>query len=157
MTEMAIFGAGCFWGVEQAFRRIPGVVNVTVGYAGGRIDHPTYEQVCTGQTGHAEVARVEFDPDQVAYGRLLEVFFSIHNPTLVNRQGPDVGTQYRTVIFTQSPAQAEAAQAARQRIDDAGWFAKPVATQITPAGAFWPAEDYHQDYFGKRGGGGCHI
>lgn len=157
MSEMAIFGAGCFWGVEQAFRKLPGVLDVTVGYAGGTTEQPTYEQVCTGRTGHAEVARVEFDPEQISYEKLLEVFFSIHNPTLVNRQGPDVGTQYRTAIYTLSPEQERAAQTARKRIDDAGWFPKPVATEIAPAGAFWPAEDYHQDYFGKRGGGACHI
>ena len=157
MTDTAIFGAGCFWGVEQAFRKIPGVTDVTVGYSGGTTQHPSYQQVCTGDTGHAEVARVEFDPERVTYERLLEVFFSIHNPTQVNRQGPDVGTQYRSAIFTLSPEQERAAQAARQRIDAAGWFPKPVATQISPAGPFWAAEEYHQNYFEKRGGWACHI
>lgn len=157
MTETAIFAAGCFWGVEQAFRRVPGVVNVTVGYSGGDAANPTYEQVCTGTTGHAEVARVEYDPEKVGYEHLLKVFFSIHNPTQVNRQGPDIGTQYRTAIFTLNGEQEQAARGAVRQLDEARWFPKPVATQVLPAGPFWPAEDYHQDYFGKRGGGACHI
>ena len=157
MSELATFGAGCFWGVEEAFRGRPGVLATTVGYAGGDVAEPTYQQVCTDATGHAEVVQVEFDPDRISYQRLLDLFFSIHNPTLVNRQGADVGRQYRSVVFTHSPEQAAAAEAAKRRIDEAGFLPKPVATEITAAGPFWPAEEEHQQYFAKRGGGGCHV
>lgn len=152
MSDWAMFGAGCFWGVETAFRRVPGVLDVTVGYSGGTTDHPTYEQVCSDRTGHVEVVRVEFDQQKVSYERLVEVFFSIHNPTQVDRQGPDIGSQYRSVIFTHTPEQDQIAHAVRQRIADGGWFAKPVATQIEKAGLFWPAEEYHQRYHEKHGG-----
>ena len=157
MSELATFGAGCFWGVEQAFRRQAGVLDAIVGYAGGATESPTYHDVCADRTGHAEVVQVEFDPARIAYGKLLDLFFSMHNPTLLNRQGPDVGSQYRSVIFTHSPQQQAEAEAAKQRIDAAGFFPKPVVTQIQPAPPFWPAEDYHQRYFEKRGGGACHI
>jgi len=157
MSELATFGAGCFWGVEDAFRGRPGVLTTTVGYAGGHVAEPTYQQVCTDTTGHAEVVQVEFDPARITYHQLLDLFFSIHNPTQVNRQGPDVGRQYRSVVFTHSPEQAAAAAAAKRRIDEAGFLPKPVATEIVAAGRFWSAEEYHQQYFAKRGGGGCHI
>jgi peptide-methionine (S)-S-oxide reductase len=157
MSEFATFGAGCFWGVEQTFRAVPGVIDAIVGYAGGTTEQPSYQAVCTGGTGHAEVVKVEFDPAKVNYERLVQVFFGAHDPTQVNRQGPDVGTQYRSAIFTHSAEQAALALAAKQRIDQAGWFPKPLATVIEPAGPFWPAEDYHQRYLEKRGGGSCHI
>jgi peptide-methionine (S)-S-oxide reductase len=156
-TEKATFGAGCFWGVEQEFRKIPGVVDAAVGYAGGSLDNPTYRDVCTDRTGHAEVVEVDFDPSVVSYDRLLDVFWSAHDPTQVNRQGPDVGTQYRSVIFTHSPEQESAARASRDRLDQSGRFRRPIATQIEPASKFWRAEDYHQQYLAKRGLGSCHV
>ena len=154
--EKAAFGAGCFWGVEEAFRTLPGVVKTTVGYQGGHTQNPTYKDVCTDTTGHAEVVLVEFDPSQVNYDRLLDVFFSNHNPTEVNRQGPDSGTQYRTVIFTYSDAQKQAALAARDRLAASGKFKKPIATQVQDAPEFYPAEEYHQQYLLKRGMTHCH-
>lgn len=154
--EKAAFGAGCFWGVEEAFRTLPGVVKTTVGYQGGHTQNPTYKDVCTDTTGHAEVVLVEFDPSQVSYDRLLDVFFSNHNPTEVNRQGPDSGTQYRTVIFTYSDAQKQAALAARDRLAASGKFKKPIATQVQDAPEFYPAEEYHQQYLLKRGMTHCH-
>jgi peptide-methionine (S)-S-oxide reductase len=156
-TEKATFGAGCFWGVEEEFRKIPGVVDAAVGYAGGSLDNPTYRDVCTDRTGHAEVVEVDFDPSVVSYDRLLDVFWSAHDPTQVNRQGPDVGTQYRSVIFTHSPEQESAARASRDRLDQSGRFRRPIATQIEPASKFWRAEDYHQQYLAKRGLGSCHV
>ena len=147
MTETAIFGAGCFWGVEAAFRRVDGVVETAVGYAGGQTAEPGYYDVCSGQTGHAEVVRVVFDPERVDYERLLELFWQVHDPTQVNRQGPDIGTQYRTVIFYGSEAQKEAAEASKAKLVAAG---HPIATQIEPAPEFWIAEDYHQQYFEKN-------
>lgn len=149
----AMLGAGCFWGVEETFRGVPGVTDVTVGYSGGTKDAPTYEQVCTGNTGHAEVVLIEFDPRKVDYDELLEVFWDCHDPTQVNRQGPDVGTQYRSAIFTFDDDQAEAARVAKQEVDASGRFTRPIATEITPAGPFWPAEDYHQQFLAKRRGG----
>jgi peptide-methionine (S)-S-oxide reductase len=157
MKEIATFGAGCFWGVEEAFRRVPGVLDAAVGYAGGQAAHPTYREVCTGRTGHAEAVQVEFDPAVVGYERLLELFWSIHDPTQLNRQGPDVGTQYRSVIFFHSPAQEAAARASKEKLERSGGSSRPVVTQILPAGEFWRAEEYHQRYFEKNGGGGCHI
>lgn len=148
--EKAIFAAGCFWGVEDAFRRVEGVQDAFSGYTGGSGENPTYKQVCTGTTGHAEAVEVVFDPAQVTYERLLEVFFKIHDATQVNRQGPDVGTQYRTGIFYLSDAQKAAAEKAKAKVPGA-------ATEITPASTFWKAEEYHQRYFEKNGGGGCHV
>ena len=156
-TEKATFGAGCFWGVEEEFRKIPGVLDAAVGYAGGTMDNPTYRDVCTDRTGHAEVVEVDFDPSVVSYERLLDVFWSSHDPTQVNRQGPDVGTQYRSVIFTHSPEQESAARASRDRLDQSGRLRRPIATQIEPAPRFWRAEDYHQQYLAKRGLGSCHV
>ncbi len=147
-TEKATFGAGCFWQVETAFRELDGVVGTAVGYEGGTVDNPTYEQVCSDRTGHAEVAQVEFDPERISYEELLEKFWVIHDPTQVNRQGPDVGTQYRSVIFTHSEAQAEAAQASKQRAQER--FRQPIVTEIEPAQPFWRAEEYHQCYLQKR-------
>ncbi len=145
----ATFAAGCFWGVEAAFRRVSGVRSTSVGYAGGHAPKPTYEQVCSGATGHAEVVRVEYDPATVTYDRLLDVFWASHDPTQVNRQGPDIGEQYRSVIFAHDPGQAEAAEASRKAV--AARLPRPVATAIEPAGDYWPAEDYHQQFFEKRG------
>ncbi len=150
-TERATFGAGCFWQVEMAFRELDGVVDTAVGYEGGHVDHPTYEQVCSGTTGHAEVAEVTFDPARISYDELLDVFWRIHDPTQVNRQGPDVGDQYRTVVFTHSPEQEAAATASRERVQER--LSKPVATSIEPATGFWRAEEYHQCYLDKRGSG----
>ena len=146
----AMFGAGCFWGVEETFRAVEGVSNVTVGYSGGMVDSPSYEAVCTGRTGHAEVVLVEFDPKKVDFDELLEVFWDCHDPTQVNRQGPDVGTQYRSAVFTFDEDQSDAARRSKSEQDASGRFARPIATEITPAGPFWPAEDYHQQYLAKR-------
>lgn len=152
---LATFGAGCFWGVEEAFRQVDGVVDVTVGYEGGTFDNPTYEDVCTGRTGHTEVVQVEYDPARVSYEELVEVFFRIHDPTQVNRQGPDIGWQYRSVIFFHTPEQERAAQAIKRKLELAKRFPAPIATAIEPARTFWPAEEYHQQYYAKRGGGAC--
>ncbi len=156
-TEKATFGAGCFWGVEETFRDLKGVFSTAVGYAGGTKDNPTYEDICTDETGHAEVVEVEFDPAQITYEELLEVFWSNHNPTTLNRQGPDVGTQYRSVIFYHSPDQKSVAESSRKKIDVSGRFRRPVVTQIEPAPKFWRAEDYHQRYLQKRGQSHCAI
>ena len=147
----ATFGAGCFWGVEVAFRQLKGVTDVAVGYAGGRLENPAYEDVCSGSTGHAEVVEVDYDPDQVSYEQLLEVFWSSHNPTQLNRQGPDVGSQYRSAIFTHDEDQAEAARRSKAALEQSGRYARPIVTEITPAGPFWRAEAYHQRYFERRG------
>ena len=147
---IATFGAGCFWGVESAFRRVEGVTSTSVGYAGGTLANPTYQDVCTGKTGHAEVVQVEFDPAVVSYDRLLDVFFDIHDPTQVDRQGPDVGSQYRSVVFTHDADQATAAETAKQQLASAGAPDRPIATAIEPAGDYWLAEDYHQQYDEKR-------
>ena len=154
-TEKAAFGAGCFWGVEETFRKLKGVTSTTVGYAGGTKEHPTYEDVCSDETGHAEVVQVEFDPSQVSYRELLDVFWSNHNPTTLNRQGPDVGRQYRSVIFYHSPEQEAAAE--KSKIDMGGRFHRPIVTQIEPARKFWRAEEYHQRYLEKRGQSHCAI
>jgi peptide-methionine (S)-S-oxide reductase len=156
-TEKAMFGAGCFWGVEETFRNLKGVLSTAVGYAGGAKENPTYENVCTDKTGHAEVVEVEFDPSQITYDELLDVFWSNHNPTTLNRQGPDVGTQYRSVIFYFSPQQKSTAEAFKKRIDASGRFRQPVVTQIEPAPTFWRAEEYHQRYLQKRGKSHCAI
>lgn len=150
--EQATFAAGCFWGVEEAFRRMPGVVDTAVGYAGGTTENPSYEEVCSGGTGHAEAVRVSFDPAKVSYEQLLELFWELHDPTQVDRQGPDIGTQYRSAIFTHGAAQAEAAEASKARLAESGRYRRPIATAIEPAGPFWLAEAYHQQYFAKRGG-----
>ena len=155
--DKAAFGAGCFWGVEEAFRTLPGVTATTVGYMGGHTQNPTYKEVCTDTTGHAEVVLVEFDVAQITYEQLLEVFFTNHNPTEVNRQGPDVGTQYRSVIYTYNEAQEVAATTARDTLAASDKFKKPIATAIEPAPVFYPAEDYHQQYLKKRGMASCHI
>lgn len=153
----AMFGAGCFWGVEVTFRQVPGVTNVTVGYSGGVIDNPTYEAVCSGTTNHAEVVLVEFDPAAVRYETLLEVFWSMHDPTTLNRQGPDVGTQYRSAAYFYDEKQREGAEASKRAVDESGRHANPVVTEISPAAPFYAAEDYHQRYLEKRGLASCHI
>ena len=154
--EKALFGAGCFWGVEDFFRQVPGVAAAVSGYAGGTIQAPTYKQVCAGDTNHAEVVEVSFDPAAVSYETLVDLFFKMHNPTTRNRQGPDVGTQYRSVIFTHGPEQARIAAQVRDRVAASGEWKAPVVTQIEDAPPFWPAEDYHQRYFQKHGGT-CHV
>ena len=151
MSELATFAAGCFWGVEATFQQVPGVQETTVGYTGGSKDNPTYEEVCTDRTGHAEAIKIRFDPNVVSYDKLLAIFFESHDPTQVNRQGPDVGSQYRTAIFTHSPAQEATANAAIKTLNEAKRFPRPIATQVVPAGTFFDAEDYHQKYFEKRG------
>ena len=155
--EKATFGAGCFWGVEAIFRSIPGVASTVVGYCGGKTDNPTYKDVCTDTTGHAEVVEITFDPVQLTYEQLLETFWKLHDPTTPNRQGPDVGSQYRSVIFFHSPAQEAAARAAKERLDKSGQFRNPVVTQIVPAAPFYKAAEYHQRYLEKRGRASCHI
>ena len=152
-----MFGAGCFWGVEETFRNLKGVISTAVGYAGGTKDSPSYEDVCTDETGHAEVVEVEFDPAQISYDQLLDVFWSNHNPTTLNRQGPDVGTQYRSVIFFYSPEQKAAAEASKQKLENSGRFPRSIVTQIEPAPKFWRAEEYHQEYLKKRGQTHCAI
>ncbi len=157
MQEIATFGAGCFWGIEAAFRRVPGVLDAAVGYSGGQTQNPSYQEVCTDTTGHAEVVQVTFDSEKVSYDQLLNVFWTIHDPTQVNRQGPDYGAQYRTAIFFHSPEQEATAKKSKQAIETGGKLRRPVATEITPAGPFWRAEEYHQRYLEKRGAASCHI
>ncbi len=154
--EKALFGAGCFWGVEHFFREVPGVIAAVSGYAGGINDNPTYRQVCSGATNHAEVVEVTFDPAKVSYEKLVDLFFKMHNPTTRNRQGPDVGTQYRSVIFANSPEQTAVAKAKIAELTAAGTFRSPIVTTVEGAARFWPAEDYHQRYFEKHGGS-CHV
>lgn len=151
----ATFGAGCFWGTEKHFAEIPGVSEAVSGYEGGKLDHPTYQDVCGNKTGHAEVVEVTYDPAQVSYEKLLDEFFSMHNPTTLNRQGPDTGTQYRSAIFVHDDEQRRAAEAAIERAQPK--FAKPIVTSIEPAQTFWRAEDYHQKYLEKRGMKSCHV
>lgn len=155
--EKAAFGAGCFWGVEAAFRKLAGVTDTAAGYMGGNTDNPTYKQVCTGTTNHAEVVLVEFDPNVISYDALLDLFWRCHNPTQLNRQGPDVGTQYRSAIFTYSAAQQEAAESSRARLAASGKYKQEIVTDITPAATFFIAEDYHQQYLEKRGLASCHL
>ncbi|HWY06760.1 MAG TPA: peptide-methionine (S)-S-oxide reductase MsrA [Candidatus Acidoferrales bacterium] len=157
MQELATFGAGCFWGIETAFRRVPGVLDAAVGYSGGHTQNPNYREVCTDTTGHAEVVQVTFDPEKVSYDQLLDVFWTIHDPTQVNRQGPDYGAQYRTAIFFHSPEQEAVAKRSKQALEASGKLRRPVATEVTPAGPFWRAEEYHQRYLEKRGAASCHI
>jgi peptide-methionine (S)-S-oxide reductase len=156
-TENATFGAGCFWGVEAAFRRVPGVVQTAVGYMGGTLRNPTYQDVCTDQTGHAEVVQVEYDASRVSYDDLLKVFWENHDPTQLNRQGPDLGMQYRSVIFFNTPEQETAARASKEGLERAGVYKRPIVTEIRPASDFWRAEDYHQQYLEKRGLAHCSI
>ena len=152
--EKATFGAGCFWGVEHFFREVPGVSAAVSGYSGGHAERPTYRQVCSGATNHAEVVEVTFDPAKVSYATLVDLFFKMHDPTTMNRQGPDVGTQYRSAIFTHSPEQE---RVAKERLEAAkSRFKRPIVTVVEPAQTFWPAEDYHQRYFEKNGGS-CHV
>jgi peptide-methionine (S)-S-oxide reductase len=153
--KKATFGAGCFWGVELAFRQVEGVSDVAVGYEGGQTLNPTYREVCTGRTGHAEVVEVDYDPEKVTYARLLDVFFSIHDPTTPNRQGPDVGTQYRSAIFTHDPEQQAEALASKAALDAGGRFRRPIVTEVTPASPFTRAEEYHQRYLEKTGRAAC--
>jgi peptide-methionine (S)-S-oxide reductase len=149
--EKATFAAGCFWGVETTFRQLDGVSDAVVGYTGGTSPDPTYQMVCSGRTGHAEAVQVEYDSERISYDQLVEAFWAAHDPTTADRQGPDIGTQYRSAIFCHSPEQEEAATAAKTDMDSAGRFARPIVTQIAPATQFYPAEDYHQRYFEKRG------
>lgn len=155
--KKAMFGAGCFWGVELDFRRVEGVADVAVGYSGGQMKNPTYHDVCTGRTGHAEVVEVDYDPDKVSYARLLEVLWSIHDPTTLNRQGPDRGTQYRSAIFTYDSEQESEARASKAAEEAGGLHGKPIVTEITAASTFYRAEEYHQRYLEKNGRGGCAI
>jgi len=156
-SEKAYFAAGCFWGVEAAFRRVEGVTATAVGYMGGRTANPTYRQVCGGRTGHAETVRVEYDPQKVSYDQLLDVFWKTHDPTTINRQGPDVGSQYRSAIFVQDETQYAAAIASRQALTASGKFARPIVTEIKKAPEFYPAEEYHQQYLEKQGKATCTI
>lgn len=155
--KKATFGAGCFWGVEETFRRTPGVVATAVGYEGGSLPNPTYEDVCSHTTGHAEVVEVDYDPGKVSYGQLLDVFWSSHDPTTLNRQGPDVGDQYRSAVFYHDDEQKTEAEQARDRLSASGRFRRPIVTQIVPAATFWRAEDYHQQYLARRGQSSCHL
>jgi peptide-methionine (S)-S-oxide reductase len=156
-TQKATFGAGCFWGVEAAFRQVPGVVATTVGYLGGTYQNPTYHDVCSGKTGHAEVVEVVYDPARVSYDDLLNVFWENHDPTTLNRQGPDVGAQYRSAVFFHTPEQQAVALAAKARLESQKRYRRPIVTEITPATEFYQAEDYHQQYLEKRGLASCHI
>ena len=153
----ATFGAGCFWGVEAAYRQIPGVLSTSVGYLGGTMKNPTYKDVCTGRTGHAEVVQVTYDPSRVTYDDLLTVFWENHDPTTLNRQGPDIGPQYRSAIFYHDEAQKNAAESSKEERDRSGRYRRPIVTEITPATEYYEAEDYHQQYLEKRGLSSCHI
>ncbi|MDQ6932193.1 MAG: peptide-methionine (S)-S-oxide reductase MsrA [Candidatus Eremiobacteraeota bacterium] len=156
-TEKATFGAGCFWGVEAAFRQLPGVVDTAVGYLGGTMTNPSYRDVCTGKTGHAEVVEVTYDPKRISYEQLLNVFWEMHDPTTLNRQGPDVGTQYRSAIFFHSPQQEALANDSKRKLEDAKRFRRPIVTEVIPASNFYPAEEYHQRYLEKQGITSCHV
>lgn len=155
--EKATFGAGCFWGIEARFAEMPGVLDTAVGYEGGELEHPTYKEVCTDRTGHAEVVDVTFDPGRLAFDALLDAFFAMHDPTQVNRQGPDWGSQYRSVIFAHGDEQMRQAQAKISELNASGAYRKPIATKVEPATTFWKAEEYHQRYLEKRGMVSCHI
>jgi len=152
---LATFGAGCFWGVEVAFRQLPGVRDAAVGYCGGSLESPTYQDVCSGTTGHAEVVEVDFDPEEVSFESLVELFWKCHDPTTLNRQGPDVGTQYRSAIFFHSPEQQQAAEASKAAAKER--ISRPIVTEISEASTFYRAEEYHQQYLEKRGLGSCHL
>jgi peptide-methionine (S)-S-oxide reductase len=149
--KLAVFGAGCFWGVESAFRAVEGVVDVAVGYAGGTVPKPNYRTVCGGKTGHAEVVQVEYDPVRISFEQLLEIFWQIHDPTTLNRQGPDVGTQYRSIVFYSDENERKAAEESKRRLDESGKLGRPVVTQIVPAAEFYRAEEYHQRYYERMG------
>ena len=155
--EKATFGAGCFWGIEARFAEMPGVLDTAVGYEGGELEHPTYKEVCTDRTGHAEVVDVTFDPSRISFDTLLDAFFAMHDPTQVNRQGPDWGSQYRSVVFAHSEEQARQAQAKIAELNATGAYRQPIATKVEPAKTFWKAEEYHQRYLEKRGMVHCHI
>jgi peptide-methionine (S)-S-oxide reductase len=157
MSEIATFAAGCFWGIEAKFRMIPGVTDAVVGYSGGHTENPTYKDVCTDQTGHAEVVQVTFDPAVISYEKLVEAFWQMHDPTQVNRQGPDYGTQYRSAIFFHSPEQEAIAKKSKSALEASGKFRRPIATEITPVRPFYRAEEYHQRYLEKRGAASCHF
>jgi peptide-methionine (S)-S-oxide reductase len=157
MMETATFAAGCFWGVEAAFRQVEGVVSTRVGYTGGTVANPSYEQVCSGKTGHAEAVEIEYDPSEVSYGQLLNVFWENHDPTTLNRQGPDVGAQYRSAVFFNNPEQETAARASRDKLQQSGKYKRPIVTEITPASEFYEAEEYHQQYFEKSGVSHCRV
>ena len=157
MTKKATFGAGCFWGVEAFFREVPGVVDAACGYMGGTLKNPTYEDVCSHATGHAEVVQVEYDPAQVSYEKLLEILWENHDPTTPNRQGPDVGDQYRSAVFYHAPEQKASAEAMKKKLEALGRFKRPIVTEITPASEFWRAEEYHQRYHKKHGLRSCHT
>jgi peptide-methionine (S)-S-oxide reductase len=158
MTEQtASFAAGCFWGVEARFREVPGVLDAVSGYMGGHAPNPTYKPVCSGDPGHAEAVKVTFDDGQVSYAELLELFFDMHNPTTLNRQGPDFGSQYRSVAFWHDPQQRDQAEAKIRELNASGRWPDPIVTQVVPAARFWRAEEYHQRYFEKNGGGFCHL
>jgi len=153
--EKATFAAGCFWHVQYEFDQVPGIVSTTVGYTGGTTKNPTYKQVCTHKTGHAEAVEIIYDPNKVGYGKLLDVFFKMHNPTTMNRQGPDIGSQYRSAIFYHAPDQQKAALAAIEKLSESGKFSGPIVTEVTPAGPFYKAEEYHQKYVEKHGVDAC--
>lgn len=151
-TDTATFGAGCFWCVEAVFSELKGVISVLPGYSGGTVKNPSYEEVCTGTTGHAEVCQIVYNPAVISYDELLEVFWEVHDPTTLNRQGNDIGTQYRSAIFYHNDYQKKLAETYRKKLDESGAFSKPIVTQIVPFQAFYPAEDYHRDYFAKNPG-----
>jgi len=155
-VEQATFGAGCFWGVESLFRQTPGVLSTAVGYSGGQTVNPTYDDVCNGDTEHAEVVHVEFDPEQVSFANLLEIFFANHNPTTVNQQGPDRGSQYRSVVFYHGDAQQASAEEAKRKLGESGRWGRPIVTQVVPFTKFYLAEEYHQQYDEKHGRASCH-
>ena len=155
--EIATFAAGCFWGVEAAFREVDGVISTRVGYTGGSFVNPTYRDVCSGKTRHAEAVEVTYDPERVSYDALLNVFWEVHNPTTLNRQGPDIGEQYRSAIFFKDAKQEAAARASKERLAQSGKYSREIVTEITPASQFWEAEDYHQQYFEKRGVSHCRV
>lgn len=157
ILQKATFAAGCFWGVEETFRQTRGVIGTAAGYTGGAPSQPSYEQVCSGRTGHAEAVEVTYDPNQVTYETLLKTFWENHDPTTLNRQGPDVGEQYRSAIYVHSPEQEAAANASKASLEASGRFRRPIVTQIVPASTFWRAEEYHQQYLAKRGSSSCHI
>lgn len=155
--QKVAFGAGCFWGIEDVFRKINGVVSTQVGYMGGSLKNPTYHDVCTGRTGHAEVVEVTYDASQVSYEDLLSVFWRIHDPTQLNRQGPDIGTNYRSVIFYYNEEQKEAAEKSKENLSKSGRYRRPIVTEIVPSSTFWRAEEYHQQYYAKGSGGSCRL
>lgn len=155
--EKATFGAGCFWGVEAAFRKINGVLNTTVGYMGGNLENPIYEEVCTDKTGHVEVVQVNYDPSKVTYEELLEIFWNVHNPTQLNRQGPDIGSQYKSVIFYHNNQQKKIAENSKQKLENSSKYKNPIVTEITEVKKFYHAEEYHQQYIEKKGASSCHL